>query len=102
VVLQGTGEENSNVKGVRTRTSFASEAEFEGWMAESDNGDIVVARGVSDEVAGNLCRETPLSSLLDCAIHESTYQDGSVDPELLQIKLNNLAFVLFSQNSDLE
>jgi hypothetical protein len=95
VVFVGTGEDNSNVKGVRTITGFESEKEFNAWLAKTNNKDMVVAQGVEMDEAHELYDQTPVGSLLESAVRESVDPDGQMDTDRLEFELNNIALLMF-------
>ena len=51
VVLEGTGEEKSNYKGVRTIRSLKSKEDFDRWKEKGGNKDIVIAENISEDEA---------------------------------------------------
>jgi len=94
VVFEGTGEENSNTKGVRTWTSFKDKNELEDFLLRGLNGDIVVAEDVTEEEAISLTSETRVEDSVIAAIEGSVMPNGRVNREVLDMKLNTLKFML--------
>lgn len=92
VVFEGVGGENSNVKGMRTWTSFSSEAAFNEWKSKSKNADSVVASGVSEEDAISECRKTSIQAHINTAFAQSTFA-GDTNEARLQMHLKNLALL---------
>ena len=86
VVLQYT-KVAGGYAGVRTRTSFASKAEFDTWWLGNVNQKIV-EEDVTDERAIALCQQTPLESLVGAAISDATNPEtGRVNLAIAEMKL---------------
>ncbi|KKU09695.1 MAG: hypothetical protein UX13_C0033G0005 [Candidatus Woesebacteria bacterium GW2011_GWB1_45_5] len=94
VVFEGTGEENSNTKGVRTWTSFKSREEFENFLLRGKNGDKVIAEGATREEAISMARETGVEDLVIAAVEGSITPEGRINREVLDMKLSTLKMVL--------
>ncbi|HSV95111.1 MAG TPA: hypothetical protein VLH94_04045 [Spirochaetia bacterium] len=82
--------------GVRTFTSYKDKAEFEAYHAKHDPElENVVAQGVSDEVAQNLCALTPEICRLTAAVEKACEYSGSnlpFEPKLLNFALKTSCF----------
>jgi hypothetical protein len=79
-------------KGVRTIKSFESKDHFDKWYSdEIRENETVVEPGVSDKQGMELCSQTPLSTRLRVALHESTNDEtGEVNETKLKMFMFNL------------
>lgn len=80
VVFEGTGEEGSNYKGIRTFTSYESKEAFDKRYREK-NRDVIVGEGVSDEEAHNLCRQTTIEARADALLTASIDSEGNFNEQ---------------------
>lgn len=94
VVFEGTGEPNSNTKGVRTWTSYEDENNFVQSLLNSENGDLVIASGVDPEEAIRLVEEARTEDRIAGAIEGSLNANGRLDRKILEMRLNTLAFCM--------
>ena len=79
--------------GVITWTGFESKAAFDAWYTDDLKArQEVVEEGVSEERCVELTQQTPLACRQAAILHDATLPDGTVDHEILAIKLQTLAF----------
>ncbi len=91
VVFEGVGGDKSNVKGVRTWTSFKSKEDFQEWLKETGHRDTVIAEGVAQDRAIELTRETSDVARLRYVWHEAT-KEGHLNLPIGIMHLRNLSF----------
>jgi hypothetical protein len=71
-------------RGVCTWTTFESKEEFDNWYTdEHREREEVIAKGVSNETCIELTRQTPLSSRLRVALHNSTNSETGETNEFI-------------------
>lgn len=100
VVFEGIGGENSNYAGIRTQQSFRDEEDFEKFMEESGYKDKVLAKGVTDDEAEELVKDTDPLAYVDAAFAQATKPDGTLDIALLEFQLRNAAWAMaFSERT---
>jgi hypothetical protein len=89
---QGAG----SYAGVITWTAFTSKADFDSWLEKTVlEHQEVIAQGVSQEEAIALSCSTPLISLINVAIAESTNPDtGVTNNELLRLKMMSVMLTM--------
>jgi len=79
-------------EGVRTWTTFESKAGFDKWYTDKVKAmQTVLEEDITEERAIQLTEQTPVSSYVGAAIQEASNPDGSINPELLKLELQNLA-----------
>jgi len=76
--------------GMLRKAPFGNKEQFEKWKKTPQaEFETVVEEGVSEQRADELCRQTPLSTMLRISFHVSTDpKTGVVDEELLHNQLN--------------
>lgn len=89
VVFEGVGGKKSNSRGVRTWTTFDNRSHFSDWLDETKIRDRIVAEGVSEQLAVELCAQTTATAFLESAIREATI-NGVLDERLLSLKLDTI------------
>lgn len=92
VVFEGVGGKKSNVRGVRTWTTFDNKSHLSDWLDETKIRDRIVAEGVPKQLAIELCAQTPATAFLEFAIREATI-DGVLDEKILTMKLATIRAV---------
>jgi hypothetical protein len=94
VVFKGIGVENDgNHYGVITYTCFSSKSDFDEKKQRNDFcKDEVIAEGVTDSEAVELVRSTTMAARIHAAVTTCTAQDGTVNLDLLESKINDAVF----------
>lgn len=92
VVFMGIGGEKSAHHGIRTWTSFESKSKFQKWLEESKNRDVILAEGVTDDVAVEMCQQTTDLAYFMSFASEATREDGTIDMGKFQMRVATLAF----------
>jgi hypothetical protein len=92
VVFQYT-REAGGYEGVITWTSFKNEADFNDWYTpDIERRERVIARGVTQEKAIELVRQTPAACDLASCVEEATDPEtGELNPEIFQMRLTTVA-----------
>ena len=88
VVFEGSGKSDSNHLGIRTQTSFPSEAKFQLWKRNHLGSSIIIAEGISDEKALELVKQTTMAAYVASAMKEANGNAG-----ILAMKLANVEFI---------
>lgn len=86
IVLEGTGGEESNYRGIRTLAFFPSKEKFDEWQRTRTNQDIIVEQGISEERAKELASTTTGKARAWAAIL------ASQSLELLMLELQKQAY----------
>ncbi|HJY98910.1 MAG TPA: hypothetical protein VJ227_04300 [Patescibacteria group bacterium] len=94
VVYEGTGRKYSNTKGMRTIIQYEDEAGFQAQYAEAGSEDLIIAKGISEEKAEELVRQTSTETFLLTAIESAVDENGHIHPGVLALKLKTAAFML--------
>jgi len=96
VVFEGTGKPGSNYEGMRTITSFDSEAQFEEWWKEyGEDRDIVVVKGVSFSEAQRIAKQSSGKNRV-----RMLKQQHAQNPNLFNLRVTNALFALFADDPD--
>jgi len=93
VVFRGRGDGMGNHKDILTWTKYRSLEEFNGMWEQTTNSDEIFAQGVTEEEAVELVRQTPIQAYVNSALLEATNPDGSINEDLLQRKLTDIALL---------
>jgi hypothetical protein len=86
VVFRGRGDGTSNYRGIMTWTSFESKAEFDAFQKTTKHTDEIVAEGVTNEQAVQICSNTSLPDRISAAVKEATRND-EINLDLLKYHL---------------
>jgi|SRR3989338_2569931 len=89
IVVLAYSERAGGYAGIRTWTPYPSKAEFDTWYGEHGHKEYdIVAQGVDEDTAVELCQRTPLLSHVRATIEESTDPDtGRVNLELAEMRM---------------
>lgn len=80
--------------GVRTWSAYDSKAEFDEWYRKEGTAEYdIVAAGVTERRAIQLCQQTPLRNYVRAAVAEATGPDGLVNTEIAQMKMFEVMLV---------
>ena len=92
VVFEGKGSRMGNYKGIRTWSTYESREDFVEKWENMDNPDTILAEGVTDEKAIEICSQTTLFDAANAAVRESLENDKinlkKLDYELAKIALS--------------
>lgn len=93
VVVFRYTKEAGGYHGVITWTSYPSEEEFnQAYTPEMATHQEVVEKGVTQERAIELTRQTPFACRIAAARQEATDDDGEFNPFIFQMELDNAIF----------
>jgi hypothetical protein len=93
VVFRGTGEKRGNYKGVITWKSFNGINDFEEFCKRGESSEEIIATGVTQEEAINLCGQ---SSFLDVfrAARKAATLNGRLNEGKLETEMGNLSLLI--------
>jgi len=82
---------------VRTFSGWPTKEDFDkayaDWPDEVKDKQMILVEGVTAERATELCGQTPIEAYFAVAIKESTDEEGTIDPFLLNLELAKLLHI---------
>jgi len=78
-------------KGVRFWRSFTNKEDLEEWLKDAPKNEKIIAQGVTEEMAINLCANTSVAARAASCIAEATDGEGNVHRDTLQLQMTNIA-----------
>lgn len=97
-------QEAGSHAGIVTWSSWPSKGDFDKafaeWPEELKRVQRVLEEGITRERAVELVGQTPTACRISAAFEEATLPDGAIDPFVLDMELQQLAFLMYFERRD--